>query len=57
MRYFIQSNDMFSSVETIRNAMPELSCVIEYDPTVESEEDILRMAESVPANTAATANP
>ena len=37
--------------------MPELSCVIEYDPAVESEEDMLRMAESVPANTAATDNP
>ena len=30
--------------------MPELSCVIEFDPVVESEEDMLRMAESVPAN-------
>lgn len=30
--------------------MPELSCVIEYDPAVESEEDMLRMAESVPTN-------
>lgn len=30
--------------------IPELSCVIEYDPTVTSEEDMLRMAESVPAN-------
>ena len=30
--------------------IPELSCVIEYDPTVESEEDMLHMAESVPAN-------
>ena len=30
--------------------MPELSCVIEYDPAVESEEDMLRMAGSVPAN-------
>lgn len=29
---------------------PELSCVIEYDPAVESEEDMLRMADSVPAN-------
>ena len=29
---------------------PELSCVIEYDPTTEREEDMLRMAESVPAN-------
>lgn len=29
---------------------PELSCIIEYDPAVESEEDMLRMAESVPAN-------
>lgn len=30
--------------------MPEVSCVIEYDPAVESEADIFRMAESVPAN-------
>ena len=30
--------------------IPELSCVIEYDPAVESEEDMLRMADSVPAN-------
>lgn len=30
--------------------IPEISCVIEYDPAVESEEDMLRMAESVPAN-------
>ena len=37
--------------------MPELSCVIEYDPAVQSEEDMLRMAESVPANTATTDNP
>lgn len=37
--------------------MPELSCVIEYDPTVESEEDMLRMAESVPANQSQTDNP
>lgn len=37
--------------------MPELSCVIEYDPAVESEEDILRMAESVPANRGKTNNP
>ena len=29
---------------------PELSCVIEYDPNVELEENIFRMAESVPAN-------
>lgn len=35
--------------------MPELSCVIEYDPTAESEEDMLRMAESVPVNR--TGNP
>ena len=35
--------------------MPELSCVIEYDPAVENEEDMLRMAESVPANR--TGNP
>ena len=34
--------------------MPELSCVIEYDPTAESEEDMLRMAESVPANQSQT---
>lgn len=31
---------------------PELSCVIEYDPATENEEDMLRMAESVPANVA-----
>ena len=37
--------------------MPELSCVIEYDPTVQSEEDMLRMAESVPANQGKTNNP
>ena len=37
--------------------MPELSCVIEYNPAEESEEDMLRMAESVPANTATTDNP
>lgn len=37
--------------------MPEFSCVIEYDPAEESEEDMLRMAESVPANTATTDNP
>lgn len=30
--------------------IPELSCVLEYDPTKQSEDDILRMAESVPAN-------
>ena len=34
--------------------IPELSCVIEYDPAVESEEDMLRMAESVPANQSRT---
>lgn len=28
--------------------LPELSCVIEYDPACESEEDMLRMAQSVP---------
>ena len=37
--------------------IPELSCVIEYDPAVESEEDMLRMAESVPANQSETRNP
>ena len=37
--------------------MPELSCVIEYDPAVEREEDMLRMAESVPANQSQTGNP
>ena len=37
--------------------MPELSCVIEYDPAFESEEDILRMAESVPANQSEAGNP
>ena len=35
--------------------MPELSCVIEYDPAAENEEDMLRMAESVSANR--TGNP
>ena len=37
--------------------IPELSCVIEYDPAVESEEDMLRMAESVPANQGKTGSP
>lgn len=37
--------------------MPELSCVLEYDPAVQSEEDMLRMAESVPANQCKTENP
>jgi len=37
--------------------MPELSCVIEYDPAVESEDDMLRMAESVPANRGKPSNP
>ena len=37
--------------------IPELSCVIEYDPAVESEEDMLRMAESVPANQGKTSTP
>lgn len=37
--------------------IPELSCVIEYDPAVESEEDMLRMAESVPANQGRTGYP
>ena len=37
--------------------MPELSCVLEYDPAVQSEEDMLRMAESVPANTVTTGDP
>lgn len=37
--------------------MPELSCVLEYDPAVESEADIFRMAESVPANSDRCANP
>ena len=37
--------------------IPELSCVIEYDPTIESEEDMIRMAESVPANQGKTDNP
>ena len=37
--------------------MPELSCVIEYDPAVESEGDMLRMAESVPANQNQMVNP
>ena len=30
---------------------PEISCVIEYDTTVTSDEDIFRMAESVPPST------
>jgi len=30
--------------------MPELSCVMEYDPAAESKEDMLRMAESISAN-------
>lgn len=29
---------------------PELSCVLEYDPSAVDEEDILRMAASIPAN-------
>ena len=37
--------------------IPELICVIEYDPAVESEEDMLCMAESVPANQGKTNNP
>lgn len=37
--------------------IPELSCVIEYDPAVESEADIFRMAESVPANAGRTDKP
>ena len=37
--------------------IPELSCVIEYDPAVESKEDMLHMAESVPANRGKTNNP
>ena len=37
--------------------IPELSCVIEYDPTLESDEDMIRMAESVPANQGKTDNP
>ena len=37
--------------------MPEFSCVIEYDPAVESEEDMLHIAESVPANRGKTNNP
>lgn len=32
-------------------AMPQLSLVIEYDPAVQREEDIFRMAQSVPAGT------
>ena len=37
--------------------IPELSCVIEYDPAVQSEDDMLRMAESVPANQGKSGNP
>ncbi len=36
---------------------PELSCVIEYDPAVESEEDMLRIAESVPVNAGRSVEP
>ena len=36
---------------------PEISCVIEYDPNVQNEYDMLRMAESVPANDVSTTNP
>lgn len=37
--------------------IPEVSCVIEYDPAVENEADIFRMAESVPANAGRTDKP
>ena len=37
--------------------IPELSCVLEYDPTKQSEDNMLRMAESIPANTATADNP
>ena len=37
--------------------MPELSCVIEYDPAVVCEEDIFRMAESIPANDVQSTEP
>lgn len=37
--------------------IPELSCVIEYDPTIENEADIFRMAESVPANAGRCVDP
>ena len=33
---------------------PEISSIIEYDPAAIREEDIFRMAESVPANTASS---
>ena len=36
---------------------PELSCVLEYDPAVQSEDDMLRIAESVPANQSTLVNP
>lgn len=36
---------------------PEFSCVLEYDPAVEREEDMLRMAESIPLNKAKVAKP
>lgn len=37
--------------------MPELSCVIKYDPAAVSGADILRMAESVPVNTIHSTDP
>ena len=37
--------------------MPELSCVLEYDPAVVCEEDIFRMAESIPANDVQSTDP
>ena len=37
--------------------IPELSCVLEYDPSKQSKEDILRMAESVPAYQSEAGNP
>ena len=49
-----QKNDRAFLCWTI---IPELSCVIEYDPNVQNEYDMLRMAESVPANDVGTANP
>ena len=37
--------------------IPELTCVLEFDPTTISEDDILQMAESIPANQSKAKNP
>ena len=33
-----------------QSSIPSISCIIEYDPTIESEANIFHMSESVPAN-------